>query len=114
MFNSCQSSVAGRQLPGPVFNLNLIIMQSYRDLDIYKESKKLAIEVHALSLTLPKFELYEEGSQLRRSSKAVTSMIVEGYSRKRFKADYIKYLVYAQSECDETMVHLDFILEPDP
>jgi four helix bundle protein len=34
---------------------------------------------------------------------------VEGYSRRRYKADYIKYLVYAQSECDETMVHLDFL-----
>jgi four helix bundle protein len=86
-------------------------MKSYRDLDIYKESKRLAIEVHVLSLTLPRFELYEEGSQIRRSSKAVTSMIVEGYGRKRYKADFTKYLVYAQAECDETIVHLDFIVE---
>jgi four helix bundle protein len=80
-------------------------VKSYRDLDIYKESKRLAIEVHAVSLKLPKFELYEEGSQIRRSSKSVTSMIVEGYSRRRYKADYIKYLIYSQSECDETIVH---------
>ncbi len=38
-------------------------------------------------------------------------MIVEGYSRRRYKADYIKYLVYAQSECDETIVHLDFLFD---
>lgn len=44
-------------------------MKSYRDLEIYKESKRLAIEVHKVSLTLPKFELYEEGDQVRRSSK---------------------------------------------
>ena len=86
-------------------------MKSYRDLEIYQESKRLAIEVHAMSLKLPKFELYEEGSQVRRSSKSVTSMIVEGYSRRRYKAEYIKYLIYSQSECDETMVHLDFLLE---
>ena len=88
-------------------------MKSYRDLDIYKDSKLLAIEVHKLTLTLPKFELYEEGSQIRRSSKSVTSMIVEGYGRKRYKADFIKYLVYAQSECDETIVHLDFLFETE-
>jgi four helix bundle protein len=64
-----------------------------------------------MSLKLPKFELYEEGSQIRRSSKSVTSMIVEGYSRRRYKADYIKYLIYSQSECDETIVHLDFLEE---
>jgi four helix bundle protein len=88
-------------------------MKSYRDLDIYNDSKKYAIEIHKMSLTLPKFELYEEGGQIRRSSKAVTSMIVEGYGRRRYKADFIKYLVYSQSECDETIVHLDFLFETE-
>ncbi len=86
-------------------------MKSYRELDVYKESKQLAIEIHKMTLTLPKFELYEEGSQIRRSSKAVTSAIVEGYGRKRYKQDFIRFLVYAQSECDETIVHLDFVHE---
>jgi four helix bundle protein len=84
---------------------------SYRDLEIYQESKQLAVAIHALSLTLPKFELYEEGSQLRRASKAVTSAIVESYGRKRYKADYIKHLIYALAECDETVLHLDFVFE---
>ena len=88
-------------------------MKSYRDLEIYQESKQLAVRVHKLSLIFPKFELYEEGSQVRRSSKAVTSSIVEGYGRRRYKADYIKHLIYAQSECDETIVHLDFLFETE-
>ncbi len=67
-----------------------------------------------MTLTLPKLEMFEEGSQVRRSSKSVTSMIVEGYGRRRYKADFIKYLVYAQSECDETIVHLDFLIETNP
>jgi four helix bundle protein len=62
-------------------------------------------------MTLPKFELYEEGSQVRRSSKSVTSMIVEGYGRRRYKNDYVKHIIYAQTECDETIVHLDFLFE---
>ncbi len=66
-----------------------------------------------MSLTLPRFELFEEGGQVRRSSKSVTSMIVEGYGRRRYKADFIKYLIYAQSECDETIVHLDFLFETE-
>lgn len=86
-------------------------MKSYRDLEIYQESKRLAIEIHKISVMLPKFELYEEGSQIRRSSKSVTTSIVEGYGRRRYKADYIKLLIYAQSECDETIVHLDFLYE---
>ena len=86
-------------------------MKSYRDLEIYSMSKRLVVEVHKITLILPKFELFEEGSQLRRSSKAITAMIVEGYCRRRYKADFIKYLIYAQAECDETIVYLDFLFE---
>src|SRR6185503_6447300 len=88
-------------------------MKSYRDLDIYNHSKKYAVQIHKMSLTLPKFELFEEGGQIRRSSKAATTMIVEGYGRRRYKADFIKHLVYAQSECDETIVHLDILFETE-
>ena len=88
-------------------------MKSYRDLEVFKESKRLAIEIHKMSMTLPKFEMYEEGSQRRRSAKAVTSLVVEDYIRRRYKQDFIKYLVYSQSECDETILHLDFLFETE-
>lgn len=52
-------------------------MKSYRDLQIYAVSKQLAIEIHKITLSLPKFELFEEGSQIRRSSKSVTSSIIK-------------------------------------
>jgi len=84
-------------------------VKSYRDLEIYKLSYNLAIKVHDASLRLPKYELFEEGSQLRRSSKGITSCIVEGYGRRRYKAEFIKYLVYAHASCDETILHLNFI-----
>lgn len=38
-------------------------------------------------------------------------MIVEGYGRKKYKADFIRYLIYAHAECDETILHLDFLYE---
>lgn len=88
-------------------------MKSYRDLEIYTESKLLAIKIHKMSLALPKFETFEEGSQIRRSSKSVTSLIVEGYGRRRYKADFIKYLVYSQAECDETILHLELLFETE-
>ena len=88
-------------------------MKSYQDLEIYKDSKTLAIQIHKMTLNLQRFEIVEEASQIRRSSKSVTAMIVEGYGRRRYKAEFIRYLVFAQSECDETIVHLDFLRETD-
>ena len=84
-------------------------MASYRDLDIYQLSYKLAVRINKFSLTLPKFELYVEGSQIRKSSKGITSCIVEGFGRRRYKADYIKFLTYSRASCDETILHLNFL-----
>ena len=84
-------------------------MNSYYDLDIYKISLSLFYQVHPASLLLPKYELYELGSQLRRSSDSVTTNIVEGYGRKRYKADFIRFLVFSHSSCLETKNHLDKI-----
>jgi four helix bundle protein len=86
-------------------------MKSYRDLNIYIDSKRLAIEVHKMSMSLPKFEMFEEGSQIRRSSKAITALIVEGYGRRKYKGDFTKYLILSHAECDETIIHLDFLFE---
>ena len=68
-------------------------MNSYHDLDIYKISLSLFYEVHPASLLLPKYELYELGSQLR----------------KRYKADFIRFLVFSHSSCLETKNHLEKI-----
>ena len=86
-------------------------MSSYKDLEIYQIAFYLAIRVHQLSLKLPRFELYEQGSQVRRSSKSIKDQIVEGYGRRRYKAEYIKYLTYAQASCDECTGQIETILE---
>ena len=79
------------------------------DLDIYKDSKKLAMDIHIMSISLPKFEFYATGSQIRRSSKSVASSIVQGFGRRRYKNDFVKYLICSIAECDETILHLDFL-----
>ena len=84
-------------------------MKSYRDLDVYNLAFDYALEVHHLSLKLPKFELYEQGSQVRRSSKSVKDNIVEGYGRRRYKQDFIKFLVYAHASLLECICQLEMI-----
>ncbi|NCD35324.1 MAG: four helix bundle protein [Spartobacteria bacterium] len=89
-------------------------MKSYRDLDVYRGAHALGIACHLLSMRLPKVELYETGSQLRRASKSVSANIVEGYGRRRYKADYIRFLVFAHASCDETVEWLQYILDVYP
>lgn len=83
---------------------------SYEDLDVFRLAKELAIQVHKMTLQeLPKFEMYETGSQIRRSSKSIASNIVEGYGRRKSKNDFVLFLTYAIASCDETKVHLDLL-----
>ena len=81
---------------------------SYKNLEIWKLANKLVIEIHEMTLTcLPKFEMYETGNQIRRSSKSVKSNIVEGYGRRRYKQDFLHFLTISISSNDETLDHLE-------
>ncbi len=86
-------------------------MQSYKDLEIYRISHKLAVEIHKMTLELPAFEMYEEGSQIRRSAKAIPSNIVEGFGRKKYQHDYLSFLIIAHASCNETIEHLEILYE---
>ena len=87
---------------------------SYRNLDIWQLARELVVDVHGMTLSkLPKFEMYEEGTQIRRSMKSVKPNIVEGYGRRRYKHDYVRFLTYAQASCDETTDHLETLYETE-
>ena len=90
-------------------------MKSYKDLDIYTLALSLFYRTHHVSLRLPKYELYELGSQIRRSSDSVVTNIVEGYGRKRYKMDFIKFLTYSHASNLETICHIEklIVLYPD-
>jgi len=84
---------------------------SYKKPEIWQLAKEIVTEIHEMSLRPSKFEMFEEGSQIRRSSKGTKSAIVEGYGRRRYKNDYIKFLIYAMSSNDETRDHLENLYE---
>ena len=89
-------------------------MQSYKELDVYQLAHALAVEVHHMTLKeLPSFEMYEEGSQIRRSAKAISASIVEGFGRKLYQQEFIRYLTYALASCDETKEHLELLFETE-
>ena len=88
------------------------VILSYRTLEVWQLARTLVIDIHELTLRqLPRFEMYEEGSQIRRSMKSVKSTIVEGYGRRRYKQEFLRYLTFALASCDETIDHLETLSE---
>lgn len=86
----------------------------YKKLRIWEQARELVNEIHRMTLTcLPKFEMYEEGSQIRRSMKSVKSNIVDGYGRRRHKAEYIRFLDFSYASTLETIDHLETLFETE-
>lgn len=75
------------------------------DLEVYKKLFELALEVHAATMTFPKFEMYELGSQLRRSSNSAPANLAEGFGNKHTNL-YTESINRAQGEIRETKHHL--------
>jgi four helix bundle protein len=81
---------------------------SYRNLEIWNLANELVDEIHLMTLIdLPKFELFETGSQIRRAIKSVKSNIVEGYGRRKYRMDYVRFLTFALASNDEVINHLE-------
>jgi len=89
-------------------------MNSYKDLDIYKESFNLAIRIYKLTIQLPNPDKYETGGQIRRSSQSIKDNIVEGYGRRKYKADFIKFLIYSHSSLLESTSQAEFLATIHP
>ncbi|MEI6898625.1 MAG: four helix bundle protein [Bacteroidota bacterium] len=84
---------------------------SYKNLEIWKLAREVSLEIHKMTLTeLPSHELYETGSQIRRSSNSVRTNIVEGYGRRRSKKEFLQFLNYALGSNYETLDHLEILV----
>ena len=85
---------------------------SYKKFEIWERAREISVAIHKMTLTeLPKFEMYEEGSQIRRSSKSTRSNIVEGYGRRRYVMEYIRFLTFSIASNDESLDHLETLFE---
>lgn len=81
-------------------------MASYRDLKVYQLASSIDEEIFRLTEKFPKNETYGLIDQLRRSSHSMVANIAEGFGRRFYIQEYIRFLVFAQASCDETREHV--------
>ena len=86
-------------------------MKSYLDLETYQLGFHLETKEPKHSNTLPKIEQYELGSQVIKSVQSIRPNIVEGYDRRKYKNEFIRFLVFADASLLETEDHFKMINE---
>lgn len=78
----------------------------FNDLQVYRRLSDLTLKVSNLTMTFPKHEIYELGSQLRRSSNSVPANLAEGFGNKHTNI-FTECISRSQGELRESQHHLD-------
>jgi four helix bundle protein len=76
--------------------------ESFRDLVVYKNARKLARSIFELTKSFPKEEIYSLTDQVRRSSRSIGAQIAEAWAKRRYKKHFVSKLTDADVEQQET------------
>src|SRR4030042_2820890 len=76
--------------------------ESFRDLVVYKNARKLAKSIFELTKSFPKEEMYSLTDQVRRSLRSIGAQIAEAWAKRRYKKHFISKLTDADGEQQET------------
>ena len=87
-------------------------IESFEDLEVYQTLCQLHLEISEASLKFPQFELFELGSQLRRSSNASPANVAEGWNNRHINI-YLEGINRAMGELQETLHHLRMAFKKD-
>ncbi len=79
--------------------------RDFTNLDVWKRSHQLMLDIYDLCKEFPKDEKYITGDQIKRSSSSVPANISEGYGRYYFQ-DNIAFCRKARGSLYETKNHL--------
>ena len=87
------------------------LIRNHKDLKVYNLAFEAAMEIFELSKSFPKEEKYSLTDQIRRSSRSVSTNIVEAYRKRRYPKAFVSKLSDSEGEAAETQVWLDFSLK---
>ena len=81
--------------------------KSFRELEVYKLSRELAVEIFQISKSFPKEETYSLTDQIRRSSRSIGAQIAEAWAKRKYEKHFISKLTDADGEQQETQHWLE-------
>ena len=84
------------------------MIKSFKDLEVYRMSYDLAMEIFNISRKFPKEEIYSLTSQIVSSSRSVTANISEGWAKREYENVFKQHLITSLGSSTETQTWLDF------
>jgi four helix bundle protein len=82
-------------------------IKTYKDLNVFRESYRLALAVSSTWRRFPRPEQFELARQLRRAARSIPANVVEGWAKRSSPAEFKRYLQVAIGSCDECKLWLE-------
>ena len=89
----------------------MALIQTHKELKVFKVSYKAALDIYQLTKSFPKEERFSLTDQIRRSSRSVPANIAEAWRKRRYPKSFISKLSDSEAEAAEVQVWLDFSLD---
>ncbi len=83
------------------------MIQTFRDLEVYRRSFEASVEMYRLTKSYPQDELYGLTSQIKRASTSIPLNIAEGYGKRENVDDFKRFLLMSIGSCNEMRVLMD-------
>ncbi len=87
------------------------MIKTLNDLDVYRLSYTVAMEIFKMTREFPKEEKYSLTDQIIRSSRSIAATIAEGWGWRSYENEFKKFLIYAMGSLEETKTWLRFSLD---
>ena len=85
--------------------------KSFKDLEVYRQSRELAKIIFEITGSFPKEEKYSLTDQIRRSSRSVGAQLAESWGKRRYINHFVLKLTDSDSEQYETQHWIEVSLE---
>lgn len=82
--------------------------RGYKDLNVYKLSYQMALEIHEISKTFPVEEKYSLTDQIRRASRSIPVNIAEAWKKRQYPKTFLSKINDSAGEAGEVEAWLDF------
>jgi four helix bundle protein len=90
----------------------VMVAKSFEDLEVFQRAYRLSLEIHRVSLTMPKIEQHALGDQVRRASKSIPVNIAEGFGKQvESLAEFRRFLRVATGSADEMRVWVRYAFD---
>ena len=89
-----------------------MLTRRFEDLDVFQRAYKVSLELHRMSLQMPRSKQYALADQVRRASKSVCANLAEGFGRQaQSKAEFQRFIRMSIGSADEMRVWLRYCFD---